>query len=75
MHVTIHPHEGAACPRFPKYRRNFPTLYNVIGVVGNDARKRGVAIRWPADEMGRDGGTAYVVTKETDEVIGTVKFG
>ena len=74
MHVTITPHNGAGCPRFPKYRRNFPTLYNVIGVVGNDARKRGVAIRWPS-ELELDGGTAYVVTKDTDEIIGTVQIG
>ena len=74
MHVTITPHEGKGCPRFPQYRRNFPTLYNVIGVVGNDARKRGVAIHWPS-ELELDGGTAYVVTKETDEIIGTVEIG
>lgn len=74
MFVTITPHEGKGCPRFPKYRRNFPTLYNVIGVVGNDARKRGVAICWPCDELGKGGGTAYVVTEDTDEIIGTVEI-
>lgn len=75
MKVTIHPHEGTNCPQFPKYRRDFPTLFKVMGVVGNDARKRGVAVRWPADELGLDGGTAYVVTEDTDEVIGTIEIG
>ena len=74
MHVTITPHEGKGCPRFPKYRRNFPTLYNALGILGRDASKRGVAIRCPLNAT-LDGGTFWVVTKDTDEIIGTVEIG
>lgn len=73
MRATITPLEGTNCPAFPKYRRNFPTLYNLTGVLTRDAIKRGVNICWDfGGTMRQDGGTAYIVTEETNEPLGVI---